>query len=98
MAKLGKKWTCFACGTKFYDLSKPEAICPKPECRANQKDAPAKAKAPKRVKAVVHIEDDFAAGENEQEIQDDGLEESFGIAHAKVEGVDPDISMDDYDE
>jgi hypothetical protein len=37
MPDLGKKYECFNCGTKFYNLGKPEAICPK--CGANQKDA-----------------------------------------------------------
>lgn len=35
--KLGNKYDCYSCGTKFYDLGKPEPICPK--CGANQKDA-----------------------------------------------------------
>ncbi len=37
MPDLGKKYECFNCRTKFYNLGKPEAICPK--CGANQKDA-----------------------------------------------------------
>ena len=37
MSNLGKKFECFNCRAKFYDLGKPEAICPK--CGANQKDA-----------------------------------------------------------
>jgi hypothetical protein len=37
MPDLGKKYECFSCRTKFYNLGKPEAICPK--CGANQKDA-----------------------------------------------------------
>jgi predicted nucleic acid-binding Zn-ribbon protein len=37
MPDLGKKYECFNCGTKFYNLGKPEAVCPK--CGANQKDA-----------------------------------------------------------
>ncbi len=37
MPDLGKKFTCFNCGTKFYNLGKPEALCPK--CGANQKNA-----------------------------------------------------------
>ncbi len=36
---LGTKWTCFKCGTKFYDLKKPEPICPK--CGANAQESPA---------------------------------------------------------
>jgi|SRR4051794_22392088 uncharacterized protein (TIGR02300 family) len=35
--KLGTKYTCFSCGTKFYDLGKSDPVCPK--CGANQKDA-----------------------------------------------------------
>lgn len=35
--KLGTKHICFQCGCKFYDLAKPEPICPK--CGANQTDA-----------------------------------------------------------
>ena len=37
---LGSKHVCFKCGTKFYDLKKPEALCPK--CGADQKLSPAK--------------------------------------------------------
>jgi predicted nucleic acid-binding Zn-ribbon protein len=32
----GAKHVCFKCSAKFYDLKKPEPICPK--CGANQKD------------------------------------------------------------
>ncbi len=35
--KLGNKHECYSCGTKFYDLGKPEPICPK--CGANQTHA-----------------------------------------------------------
>ncbi len=36
---LGSKFICFKCSSKFYDLKKPEPICPK--CGANQKAATA---------------------------------------------------------
>jgi len=36
---LGAKYTCFKCGTRFYDLKKPEPICPK--CGADQRESPA---------------------------------------------------------
>jgi uncharacterized protein (TIGR02300 family) len=36
---LGSKHTCFKCGTRFYDLKKPEPICPK--CGADQRQSPA---------------------------------------------------------
>lgn len=35
----GKKHTCYACGKKFYDLNRPQAICP--GCGADQKSKPA---------------------------------------------------------
>ncbi len=39
--ELGSKFTCFNCGTKFYDLHKPEPLCPK--CGADQREVPVKA-------------------------------------------------------
>jgi predicted nucleic acid-binding Zn-ribbon protein len=56
MPDLGKKYECFNCGTKFYNLGKPEAICPK--CGANQKnartdDAPPPAPRPPRRPAIL---------------------------------------------
>lgn len=36
---LGTKHTCYKCGTKFYDLKKPEPLCPK--CGADQRQSPA---------------------------------------------------------
>lgn len=35
---LGTRFTCFSCGTKFYDLNRPEPLCP--ECGADQRQAP----------------------------------------------------------
>ena len=29
MAELGTKYECAECGTKFYDLGNPAAVCPK---------------------------------------------------------------------
>jgi len=97
MANLGKKWVCFACSAKFYDFAKPESVCPK--CGANQKDAPAKGKAPKKEKVVLQIEDDFTPDAETEAAPEDAVEESLGITGARAEGVDPgDLNMDDYDE
>jgi hypothetical protein len=56
MSNLGKKFECFNCRAKFYDLGKSEAICPK--CGANQKDAKnaeeaAAAPRPRRMAPIV---------------------------------------------
>ena len=57
MSALGNRHECFKCEVKFYDLGKPEAICP--SCGANQADegreseeaaAPAPAKKRKAAK------------------------------------------------
>ncbi len=37
---LGTRYKCYKCGTKFYDLSRPEPLCP--SCGANQNDDEAK--------------------------------------------------------
>ncbi len=37
--KLGRRWACYSCEGKFYDLNKPEPICPK--CSADQRESPA---------------------------------------------------------
>jgi hypothetical protein len=38
MTKYGRKYVCFSCGCKFYDMNKPDPFCPK--CGSSQKDAP----------------------------------------------------------
>ena len=40
--KLGKKYVCYQCECKFYDLSRPRPICPK--CGADQNEASTKAR------------------------------------------------------
>jgi hypothetical protein len=46
--RLGKKWVCYSCGVRFYDLKKPEPICPR--CEADQRESPVFEK-PKRSRA-----------------------------------------------
>jgi hypothetical protein len=36
---LGYKWTCYSCNAKFYDLGKPEPVCPR--CGSDQRQRPA---------------------------------------------------------
>lgn len=35
---LGAKYVCFKCSTKFYDMKRPDPICPK--CGTDQRDSP----------------------------------------------------------
>ncbi len=36
---LGNKFICFKCNSKFYDLKKPDPVCPK--CGTDQRESPA---------------------------------------------------------
>jgi hypothetical protein len=38
VSKLGRKWNCFQCSASFYDLNRPEPLCPK--CGADQRQRP----------------------------------------------------------
>jgi hypothetical protein len=64
MPDLGRKYTCYSCHTKFYDLGKPIPLCPK--CGADQRDAddaPVVTSTRSRARAVVveePVDDDFA--------------------------------------
>ncbi len=75
MPDLGKKYECYNCRTKFYNLGKPDAICPK--CGANQKDArsddaPAPAPRPPRRSSVLM---EPAPEESTTEFSEEGPEE-----------------------
>jgi len=50
MPELGKKYECAECGAKFYDLGKPEPICPR--CGTNQKDVEKAAPEPRAARYV----------------------------------------------
>jgi hypothetical protein len=41
---LGGRWECYGCGSKFYDLGKPDPICPK--CGADQREKPREKPSP----------------------------------------------------
>jgi hypothetical protein len=87
MPELGKKYECFHCHTKFYNLGKPDAICPK--CGANQKnaksdDAPPPAPRPPRRSALLEtipdenpqeFGEETPAEPEESDLDDDELEE-----------------------
>src|SRR5207247_3849963 len=66
MPELGKKYTCYSCHTKFYDLGKPIPKCPK--CGADQRDAEdAPAVTPSRSRRVVVVEEPVEEPELESE-------------------------------
>jgi uncharacterized protein (TIGR02300 family) len=80
---LGTKFVCFKCSTKFYDMKKPEAVCPK--CGSDQRESPANKPAEKgrgRLAAVPRVVEPVepvvpAAAESEEgeEEELEGIEE-----------------------
>ena len=95
---LGSKHECYNCGTRFYDLGKPESICPK--CGANQKDAasnesPAVTQAARRkrkaeVPKVVETDDDVPIEDiPEEDLEGAGLDADLD-AEEEEEDLDDD--------
>lgn len=83
---LGTRYTCFTCGTKFYDLNRPEALCP--ECGADQAEAP-----------IRDFRDIVRAGKRRKKLQDaEEEEESFASDLDDGDGDDVDDLFDDDDD
>ncbi|HUP65257.1 MAG TPA: FYDLN acid domain-containing protein [Thermoanaerobaculia bacterium] len=94
---LGKKYDCYSCHTKFYDLGKPDPLCPK--CGANQKDAEDSAPAPSsRSRRVVEVpvEEDFGEEAETPAAAPDEDEEEAVVE--PVEGESDDDDDDDEEE
>ena len=98
--KLGNKFDCFSCGTKFYDLGKSESICPK--CGANQKDASHSDSAAtsqssrRKRKAEVAKPVDL---DEEEPIADIGDEEMVGpVGEIGDDDLEEEEEDDDFDE
>jgi uncharacterized protein (TIGR02300 family) len=105
-AKLGQRWTCFKCNLRFYDLNKPDPICPK--CSANQHESPEfqkpakkrpakKAAAAKREVAAAAPVEELEVRRNDEEIDEDfGEEGDFDLEDLEIDesaGGDDDDSV-----
>jgi len=66
LARLGRKFMCFQCDTRFYDMNRPEPTCPK--CGANQKLAPKEEPVAPVDVVTTHHDDDLA---EEEAIEDE---------------------------
>ncbi len=74
---LGSKFVCFKCQTKFYDMKKPDPLCPK--CGADQRESPALKPQPEgrrgrlaatpKVIEPIEPEEPAAAEEDEEDIE-----------------------------
>ena len=93
MPDLGNKFECYSCGSKFYDLGRPDPICPK--CGANQKDAQRQeaaseslqAKRKKREEVVVRPpeeEEALIAGPADDDFPEEEIEAPEGVETEEV--------------
>lgn len=91
---LGTKYVCYKCQTKFYDMKKPDPVCPK--CGADQRESPALkpqpegrrgrlAAAPKVIEPI-EPEEPAAAGEEEEE-ELEGFEDEEAGAEPDEEDI-----------
>jgi uncharacterized protein (TIGR02300 family) len=100
LSKLGTKYTCYKCAAKFYDLNRPEPLCPK--CGADQREAPKKTLRPRsaepettarrearRMAPLLDDDEEVAVVDKEQEL-DIGL----GV----VDAPDDDLLEEDEDD
>lgn len=104
MADLGRKHLCFKCQSKFYDLKKPKALCPK--CGADQAEAPVMAAAPpppppKRPRVVDPVKEEEVAvaeeAEGEEVAEDADLDLEGGEEAVVEEELDEPAGEDSYD-
>ena len=80
---LGTKFLCFKCGTKFYDMRRPDPVCPK--CGADQREMPVvRPEKHERRRAV------RAAVEEPEIVQEEGEEEELATDEDFSAGGDDD--------
>jgi hypothetical protein len=94
MSRFGKKWSCYSCGTKFYDLNRDAPLCPR--CGADQSDAPpAEDPIPaSRVRVEVEVPEKVA-DEDDEDV--DGFDDLDDDAADDLIPIDEDIDADDDD-
>lgn len=77
---LGSKHLCFKCSTKFYDLKKPDPVCPK--CGADQREATARptegrrsrlSALPKIIEPIEPVEAEEVEDDDEDADEDEAL-------------------------
>jgi hypothetical protein len=101
-AALGQRFTCFDCETKFYDLNKPDPVCP--SCGVDQRskpdDTPTKRAPPplpiakpEEEESVLEPENTKSQDESEDEDEDEDEEpamQELGVPEMKIEEQDDD--------
>lgn len=109
LSRFGTKHTCYSCATKFYDMNRGEAVCPK--CGANQKEAPLvdvtamealsikpsrPAKSTRNQRSLLDdVEEEEIEGDDDSSIGDD---DDFDFDEDLDFGDEPEVDDDDDEE
>ena len=93
--RLGRKWTCYSCAGRFYDLNKDEPICPK--CSADQREAPGFEKKSERKRAKKTTKRAQKAKKAAKLPPLDEEEDSAGAQAAATDAADADFEVDEID-
>lgn len=96
MPNLGTKYVCFSCQTKFYDLGRDVALCPK--CGADQKDADSAPAPVTKSRRVVEPIDDEPEIDESPERDDDADEEVDLVEEEPDAEAGAEAEEDDDDE
>jgi uncharacterized protein (TIGR02300 family) len=89
----GNRFVCYSCGCKYYDLNRPEPLCPR--CGADPKEVAAGSKATTRQsRASAPSETE----EGDSEVMDDSVDVEFDASGAIEEEEVEDDSEEDDDE
>ncbi len=104
MPELGKKYTCYSCHTKFYDLGKAVPICPK--CGADQRDAEdappvtssrGRAAAPRPPVVIEEpVEEEFGAEGETPAVEGEEEEEIIVEPEREVEEAEDEDEAEEY--
>ena len=100
MTDLGRKYTCYSCHTKFYDLGKPVPLCPK--CGADQRDAeeapvytPTRSRRAAPAPVVEEPPDDEEVAPAADAVEGDEAEEDF-VPDAREEEAEEEDEEEEY--
>lgn len=85
---LGKKYVCYSCQTKYYDLGKPQPVCPK--CGANPRDEDHPAPVTRGRRAVVVEPEEEAFEESSDEPAADEEEDAVDEPNTPAKDDDDD--------
>ena len=71
-ARLGTRFVCYVCGTKFYDLNRAVPTCP--DCNADQREAPVR-----DIKSLLSKGGGRRRADNDvDELEEEDLDEDLG--------------------